>query len=185
MSADASTVTAFATQEGLGRRHAGLHESRADARSVSGQAHGHLGVRLRALRADHRPRRVCAPDDLRHHRSHPRSRAGLGVCARDRTCTGVEPGQAVSRQRFQAASSRHRRCAYSDRRDPVQRGGDYRFRELLDIRGADGQALLGVAGGRAHRHRLRWCRTGPPPQAEHDPCGDSCTVHAVLRRADA
>ena len=38
----------------------------------------------------------------------------------------VEPGQAVSGQRFQAASSRHRRCADSDRRDPVRSGEDYR-----------------------------------------------------------
>ena len=44
--------------DGVIARHAGLHEPGAGARAGGRQAHGHLGVRLRAVRDVDRPRRV-------------------------------------------------------------------------------------------------------------------------------
>ena len=43
-------------------RHGGLHESRAGARAAGGQAHRHLGVRLRPVRDADRPRRLRRRD---------------------------------------------------------------------------------------------------------------------------
>ena len=57
---NAPTLTAMGTEEGRILGHAGVHEPRAGARQGGGQAHRHLGVRLRALRvADWKSRRFA------------------------------------------------------------------------------------------------------------------------------
>jgi serine/threonine protein kinase len=54
------------------RRHACVHEPRADARAAAGQAHRRLGVRLCALRDAHGSRTVCPPNLFRHRRRDSR-----------------------------------------------------------------------------------------------------------------
>ena len=51
-------------------RNAGLHEPRAGAWPGGGQAHGHLGVRVRPLRNAGRPPAVWRRDDVGHVRQH-------------------------------------------------------------------------------------------------------------------
>ena len=65
------------TREGavVGTRR--LHESRAGARTAGGQAHRHLGLRLRPLRDVDRARGVCRRHGLGLDREDPRARAGL------------------------------------------------------------------------------------------------------------
>ena len=55
------------------------------ARGQAGrQAHGHLGLRLRALRDAHRPRARSHATRSRHHRRRHRTRSGLECAARGR-----------------------------------------------------------------------------------------------------
>ena len=58
-------------------RHVRVHEPGTGARQAGGQAHGHLGVRMRALRNADRQAGVPRRDALGHHRSRARARAGL------------------------------------------------------------------------------------------------------------
>ena len=64
-------------------RHGGLHEPRAGARPAGGQAHGRLGVRLRAVRDAERPCQLRSRHAVRHDRGRARARAGLGAAAGD------------------------------------------------------------------------------------------------------
>ena len=85
-SPDADAGTAGGTRKSAARRdhrHRRLHEPGAGARTAGGQAHGHLGVRLRALRDVDRARDVCGRHGLGLDREDPRARAGLVGSARD------------------------------------------------------------------------------------------------------
>ena len=120
---DASRLTAVADDRrnasGRAARHAGLHESGAGAWPGRGQAHRHLGVRLRPVRDAHRPFAVRACDDPRHDRRRARARARLGGAPGD-TPAGVRRAAAqVSREGSAPAPPRSRRLGSCHRADAV------------------------------------------------------------------
>ena len=105
-------ITARRRTRGVDPRHGRLHESRAGARQARRQAHGHLGLRLRALRdadgplAPFRARRVSDT-----HRRGPRARAGLERAAERHAASMRAPVAALSREGSETAAARYRRRA--------------------------------------------------------------------------
>ena len=97
-------------------RHRGLHEPGAGARPRGGQAHGRLGVRLRALRAAHGTAGVPGRDGLRHDRRDPEPRAGLDAAATRSPAERHDAPAPLSRERREETQARHRRRARGDRR---------------------------------------------------------------------
>ena len=80
-------------------RHVRVHEPGTGARQAGGQAHGHLGVRLRALRDADRQAGVPRRDALGHHRGRARARAGLVPAAgRDTAAHSAGASSDVSRR---------------------------------------------------------------------------------------
>ena len=100
------------------RRAAGdgaVHVAGAGARQGGRQAHGHLGIRVRAVRDAHRPPRVQRRDDLRCDRRDSRTRAGLLAPQRFNAAAHRPPADARARQGSEDAAARHRRRARSRR----------------------------------------------------------------------
>ena len=98
---------------------AGLHESRAGARSADRQAHGHLGVRLCAVRDDHRSHGVPRRNDVRHDRRGPGAIARLDRAAAGNAAARATRSRPLSREGSEAPLARHRRRTDRARR----RGG--------------------------------------------------------------
>ena len=108
--AESPLQTSGLSHEGIVRRHAGVYESRAGARTARRSARRHLGVWLRVVRDAHGPRRVRRCDGDRHARRGSGSRTRL-VCASGQDAAGdTEAAAAMSREGSETPSARHGRC---------------------------------------------------------------------------
>ena len=117
---------------GSDSRHCGLHDTRASQGQSGRQAHGHLGVRLRALRAAHR--QANFPRRRRHRHSGRRSQSGTGlealpakslrrfVCCCSAACGKIKrqriPDAAMSESRLRMRL-RHRKIPVSTQAAPA------------------------------------------------------------------
>ena len=179
---------------GHGARHVGLHEPRAGARPGGGQAHRHLGVRLRALRDAHRRPRVHRRHDLRHHRPrarapsptgsacHPTRRRPSAGCFSDACRRTSAEGCATSATHDWIWKSRRSPMPMRPVRSPAGRAVDVHFERLTDAVGMaggpalspDGKMVAFVAVADGRRHIWIRLRAGGSPlqitrdKADHD-----------------
>ena len=99
-------------------RHRGVHEPGAGARKTGRQAHGHVGVWMRAVRNAHWPARIRGRHAFRHARGGDRAPRGLGLVACEHARQYSDAAASMPREGSGAASARHRR------RPPRTRGRD-------------------------------------------------------------
>ena len=155
--------------------HRRLHEPGTGTRQGRGQADGHLGVRLRAVRDAGRPPAVRGRGRHRDHRRGRQDGSGVGAAAAGRAAAARPPAAAMPRERPAAASSRHRRCAGGA--DGWVRGnGDH-------AAGAAAAACVARARGLARRprpqHRHRHGGLGHASSAARSRSGDPLLVHVA------
>jgi hypothetical protein len=96
---------------GRAARHRRLHGAGAGAREGRGQARGHLGVRVRAVRDAHRTDGLRRRDAHRHARGDHDADAGSGGAAGRYVAGPPAAARALPRARSDAPAARHRRGA--------------------------------------------------------------------------
>ena len=98
-----------------GARNARLHESRAGARTAGGQAYGHLGLRLCAVRAAHRTPAILRDHALGHAGRRSRTRSGHEDAANQHAGSRAVSHAPLSRKGSGASSGRYRGGSSFDR----------------------------------------------------------------------